>query len=411
MARPPLPLGSWGAISTDRVRPGVYRAMARFRDFDGHTRRVTATASSKAAAERALRGLLAERARPRGEEITSDTRLHELARYWLAHLDSEQRIESSTINEYRRILEKVVLPALGGLRLREVTTGRLDRFLLKTRERSVNRQRKAKLVLGAMLDLAVRHDVLPVNPARSTSKVHRPKRETKALRPDQLAEIRAAVRLWVTSERPGPKPSSDMADIIDLMLATGCRIGEVLALRWSDISLDGTRPTLTVTGTIKTERGKGTYRKPTPKSDASVRTIVLPEFAVTMLRRRAESEPNALDAVFVTRNGTWHQVVNIERRWRAIRRDTGFEWVTPHTFRKTVATLISEQVGSEEASRQLGHSSSQITLEHYIARPSVAADHAELLQAFADGSTADHVPAQETVEGPNPHETERVNDQ
>lgn len=388
MARPPLPLGSWGAISTDRVRPGVYRAMARFRDFDGHTRRVTATATSKAAAERALRALLAERARPGGEEITPDTRLHELARYWLAHLDSEQRIEASTINEYRRVLEKVVLPALGGLRLREVTTGRLDRFLLKTRERSVNRQRKAKLVLGAMLDLAVRHDVLPVNPARSTSKVHRPKRETKALRPEQLADIRAAVRLWVTSERPGPKPSSDMADIIDLMLATGCRIGEVLALRWSDISLDGTRPTLTVTGTIKTERGKGTYRKPTPKSDASVRTIVLPEFAVTMLlRRRAEGEPNALDAVFVTRNGTWHQVVNIERRWRAIRRDTGFEWVTPHTFRKTVATLISEQVGSEEASRQLGHSSSQITLEHYIARPSVAADHAELLQAsFADGS-------------------------
>lgn len=88
-----------------------------------------------------------------------------------------------------------------------------------------------------------------------------------------------------------------------------------------------------------------------------------------MLRRlRAESEPNALDAVFVTRNGTWHQVVNIERRWRAIRKDTGFDWVTPHTFRKTVATLISEQVGSEEASRQLGHSSSQITREHYIAR-------------------------------------------
>ena len=88
--------------------------MARFRDFDGHTRRVTATASSKPAAERALRALLAERARPGGEEINSDTRLHELARYWLAHLNSEQRIEASTINEYRRILEKVVLPALAG---------------------------------------------------------------------------------------------------------------------------------------------------------------------------------------------------------------------------------------------------------------------------------------------------------
>lgn len=76
-----------------------------------------------------------------------------------------------------------------------------------------------------------------------------------------------------------------------------------------------------------------------------------------------------------------------------------------------MATLISEQVGSEEASRQLGHSSSQITREHYIARPSVAADHAELLQAFADGSTADQSPAHQTVEGPKPDETESVYDQ
>ena len=49
-----------------------------------------------------------------------------------------------------------------------------------------------------------------------------------------------------------------MADIIDLMLATGCRIGEILALRWSDLDLDGDLPTLTVSGTIKTETGTGT---------------------------------------------------------------------------------------------------------------------------------------------------------
>jgi integrase len=66
--------------------------------------------------------------------------------------------------------------------------------------------------------------------------------------------------------------------------------------------------------------------------------------------------PNENDAVFATRNGTWHQVVNVERRWRQIRKDTGYEWVTPHTFRKTVATLISEASTSELASRQLGHS-------------------------------------------------------
>ena len=56
-----------------------------------------------------------------------------------------------------------------------------------------------------------------------------------------------------------------MADIIDLMLATGCRIGEILALRWSDLDLDLDLPILTVSGTIKTETGKGTYRKGHPE--------------------------------------------------------------------------------------------------------------------------------------------------
>ena len=76
---------------------------------------------------------------------------------------------------------------------------------------------------------------IPTNPARGTTQVHRPRQETKALRVEDLIEIRAAVRRWVNADRPGPKATGDMADIIDLMLATGCRIGEVLALRWSDL--------------------------------------------------------------------------------------------------------------------------------------------------------------------------------
>ncbi len=92
---------------------------------------------------------------------------------------------------------------------------------------------------------------------------------------------------------------------------------------------------------------------------------------------------NDQNAVFATRNGTWHQVVNIERRWRQIRKGTGYEWVTPHTFRKTVATLISEATTSELASRQLGHSSSQVTRDHYIAKPEVSADLSLLLETLA----------------------------
>ena len=110
-----------------------------------------------------------------------------LADLWITGLEGEGRIEQSTINEYRRVLDNLALPSGGRLKLSEITTDQLDRLLLRLQDSSVNRQR-------------------------------------------------------VNADRPGPKASGDMADIIDLMLATGCRISEVLALRWSNLDLEADRP-------------------------------------------------------------------------------------------------------------------------------------------------------------------------
>ncbi len=68
-----------------------------------------------------------------------------------------------------------------------------------------------------------------------------------------------------------------------------------------------------------------------------------------------------------------------------IREDTGLDWVTPHTFRKTVATLISERVDADTASQQLGHASPAITREFYISKPAIAADVAHILEELAGG--------------------------
>lgn len=383
--RPPTALGTWGMIRTTQVREGAYRARTRIRDKDGVTREVTATGTTKAAAERALREKLVDRATPTQQAITADTTIAKLASLWLKYLRDEGRIEATTIHEYERVLTKTVIPELGGLRLREITTSRLDLFLLRLRATSTSRQRKTKVVMGAMLGMAVRHDALAVNPVQQTSRIHREKSETRSLTLEDLNTVRSALRTWTTKQRPGPKASSGMGDIIDLMLATDARIGEILALRWSDVALDAARPNLTINGTIKTEPGRGTYRKASPKSDASLRTVVLPDFAVAVLQRRqGTTRENPSGAVFPTRNGTWQQVNNVERRWRQIRKDTGLDWVTPHTFRKTVATLIAERVGAETASQQLGHSSPTITREFYISKPAIAADVADVLAELAE---------------------------
>ena len=388
MARPPLPIGTYGNISVELVRPGVYQARTRFRDLDGMTRQVKATGRSAAAATRDLKVKIADRSAPAGDLIKPNMRISQVAEIWLTLYRAEQRSEATTANEYQRILNKVINPAIGNIRLREATAGRLER-LIKS-QTTPSRRKKTKTVLKMMLDAAVIDDAIPANPVSSTSRLRGQQNDVQALSVQDLDTVRMAVDAWVTTKRPGPKPTADMPDIIDLLLATGCRIGEVLALRWSDIDLSATPPTASISGTIKTETGKGTYRKAKPKSEASKRTIALPPFAVAVLmRRRVELPANRFNAVFATRNGTWHQVGNIERRWRAIRADTGLEWVTPHTFRKTVATVIDRDVDSETAARVLGHSSAGITKEFYIEKDRSAPDVTQLLQSFAGPKVVD----------------------
>ncbi|MCX6397443.1 MAG: tyrosine-type recombinase/integrase [Propionibacteriales bacterium] len=260
--------------------------------------------------------------------INSDMTLAELVGIWLVRLRAEGRLEAATINEYERVLRKLVVPALGDDSISALTTDGINEVLARLGAQSTNRQRKAKVIAGAMLDAAVADGAIAVNPVRGSLSVSRPKTAPRTLTLADLEAARDAVRTWMTKDRPGPKSSDDLADIIDLMLATGARIGEVLAIRWSDIDLHARQ--VVINATIKTETAKGTYRKTLPTS----RTLGLTTFGVEVLRRREQhGRRNELDAVFATRNDTWHQVNNVERRWRQIRAEAGLEWVTPDAFR------------------------------------------------------------------------------
>lgn len=261
--------------------------------------------------------------------ITDRSTVATLVDCWLEQLRAEGRLDRTTISEYERVLAKLVVPQFGDVQLHALTTEGINVVLADLGTHSVNAQRKAKVVFGAMLDAAVAHGALRVNPVRGSLSISRPKTDPRSLTRAEVEAVRAAVRAWLGKERCGPKSSADMADIVDLMLATGARIGEVLALRWRDVDLDAR--TIKINATIKTEAGIGTYRKPLTRS----RSLELPASAAETLKaRRKAIRENHLDAVFTTRNITWHQVNNVERRWRQIRLEAGLEWVTPELFRR-----------------------------------------------------------------------------
>lgn len=391
MPRPPLPLGTWGRIRRKQVAPRQFQARARFRDHDGRTRDVEARGSTAGAAERALLEMLRDRAAaPSGNEITRDTRFSRLAEMWLDEIIAEGRLAPQTINRYEDNVRNAILPALGNLRLREAASvGRLDRFLKTIAKDQPGKARHVRNVLGQILAMAVRHDAIPTNPVRDVGRLRKKRSKARALTIDDLHRVRATIRQWQRPDprRSGPRRTNDLAHIFDMLLATGARIGEVLALRWSDLDLTAAKPTATISGTLVYVRGKGTFRQDWTKSEAGYRAVTLPRFAVDMLlSRKVDAPANAHDAVFPSRKGTWLSPHNVRRQWREARTRTNLDWVTPHTFRKTVATLIDREADTKTAAAQLGHASEEITNTYYIDRPHLAPDSSDLLEKFAPDS-------------------------
>ncbi|GGQ43021.1 tyrosine-type recombinase/integrase [Couchioplanes azureus] len=388
MARPPLPVGTWGKIRTEQLGPNRHCARARFRDYDGTTRDVEAIGTTGPAAIRALQVKLRDRVAPNDDEITRETHISTLADLWLDDIIAAGEVTPQTISRYEISVRVSIVPALGKLRIREAGAGRLDKFLREVAKDRPAAARGAKVALRQMFALAVRRGALTTNPVRETGRLRNPRRKVVvALDHEQLNGVRSAIREWQkpTPGKSGPRPTGDLADIVDLMLATGARIGEILALRWEDLDLADERPTLTICGTIVYVKGKGFYRQEWTKTDAGFRSTVLPRFAVGMLMARkltANANPN--DAIFASRRGTWLSPQNFRRQWRRVRAETGLEWVTPHTFRKTVATLIDKEADTDSAAAQLGHGSKEVTKKHYIVKPALAPDNSAILEQLGD---------------------------
>lgn len=197
--------------------------------------------------------------------------------------------------------------------------------------------------------------------------------------------IRTVIKLWEhTRGTSGHNPDGQLGQIVEVMLGTSARIGEVLAIRRCDVDVTTTPATLRICGTIVTERGVGTYRQSHPKTDRSNRIVALPTFTAEALRRHlavmADRSPDAL--VFRSREGTPLTTANVRRQLRRVLEQGGITGVHPHMFRRTVATVINEQASVNLAAELLGHADPKVTIERYIRRNEhVNPLTAELLEA------------------------------
>lgn len=390
MGRPRTPIGTFGDFTYLHRANGKVIARVRYRDDDGQLRLVQASGDSLKSAERALKAKLSQRMTyiAGHGELTADSTFVTLVDVWLADLDLENKLAESTRALYERNMRQLVLPAFENYLLREISVRKVDQFI-KTlaATKSYSTAKQARTVLSLAFGLAVRYDALRENPVRDTARLRKPPSQAMALTIEQVDAIRSAARNWRRGPgMPGPPPDGQLEQIIEVMLGTSARIGEVLAIRKCDVNVTMTPATVRICGTIVSPANKPTYRQHRPKTRNSTRVVSVPSFTAEVLRQRlvvlASHPPEHL--LFFTRNDTPLTTNNVRRRLRAVLSDAGIDGVTPHSFRRTVATVLDRASGSDLAAEMLGHTSSKITKEHYI-EPDEAVNPvtAEILEVLA----------------------------
>lgn len=387
MARPNLTLGTAGRVKSTQLSAVQWVARCRYRDFDGVTRLVEKRGRTRGAAEQALARAIRDRSRGDAESvITPDTKLAAVARVWWGQL-IESDLSPSTKQLYRDRLDKQILPALGNVRVRELSVGVVDRHLEAVKLKHGNSIAKTcKSVLSGICGLAARHDAIATNPVREVARIStKPRNAPHALSVEEVQQLRAALTYDDLAVIQG------LPDLVAVLCATGMRIGEACAMSWADIDLDA--GTIAIQGTVLRLRGKGLIIN-RPKSKAGVRTLELPAWCIEMLVKRYalqfvgravrmhfSAENLHPEIVFPTQLGNLRDPSNTRRDMRWAFRRIGYEGLTSHVFRKSVATLMDQSGRSARAiADQLGHAKPSLTQDVYMGRGIRVTGAAEDLQ-------------------------------
>jgi integrase len=348
-----------GAALVATSTPGVYRRggryVVRYRDPQGRQRQRAAATLAEA---RALRSaMLADVAR--GEyRALSRTTFADYAKTWITTYQGRtaRGIRPETVADYKRDLDKDAIPFLGRLRLAEIEPRDIKAYAAHIQNRGVRPAtvRLAVAPVRALLATAVEDGLIRSNPAAGLriATLHTStdvSGETpKALTEDELRRILSNVpdrwRLFV-----------------ELVAHTGLRIGEAVALRWTDIDLTARRLS------VRRRWYRNAYAP--PKSRYGRRTIPLTPGMTEKLREHHGPDASSKDAlVFPSRAGTPLDPANLsDRVLKPAAQKAGVPWAGWHTLRHTCGTLLFRHgANAKQVQHWLGHHSPAFTLATYV---------------------------------------------
>lgn len=256
------------------------------------------------------------------------------ARFVHEHVDAKRK--ASTAKDYRSILRRIVLPALGNMDISSVARDDVAKLhhSLKATPYQANR---TLALLSKMFNWAERHDYRPdaSNPCRHIEKFRERSRD-RFLSEEELARLAQTLE---DAETNGQKSPHVLA-AIRLLLFTGARLSEILSLRWEYIDIDRSMILL-------------------PDSKTGKKAIYLSTPALEVLADvpRLEDNPHVIVGL---KPGA--HLVNLQKPWRAIRGRAGLEDVRLHDLRHSFASFAAAGGSSLPViGKLLGHTQAATT--------------------------------------------------
>lgn len=381
MGRPRNPVGQLAKVRYHRHRKGVTGDTYVW-DGTGRQHRLRLTGTSEAEALK----LLKRKASVLGGlhiEASEHSTLAHLLDDWFTKVLQRRGLRRQTEDTYRGRIERLK-KVFGAILVEQLTPARVQgiAFEISQLTKSVTERRLLRSVLKQALRYATMLAIFPVNPYNAVEPMPR-RSETPnptALNPAQVKVFRDAFADYAASVSVYSSRRKAQL-VVDIILGVGgLRINEVLGLRNRDVDFD--TGVVHVNGTLTYQPGVGVLRQDELKGRRQEREVAITPGHVGYQALQAawnESVDHSPDVPLIANvapgSNPWIGARLIRHHVEAVRQtrevvaslaETELQPsdLTPHTLRRTVATVAAQVVGSAHAAALLGHAD-QRTLETY----------------------------------------------
>jgi integrase len=272
-------------------------------------------------------------------------------------------VRPTTYECYEQIVRIHVRPALGGVKLKNLTPAHV-RGLYREKPQAGLSPRTVQYIhvtLHKALKQAAQDGLIARN---ATEAVKAPQVRRQEIRPLSAAQVKVFLETACEDR---------LEALIVLAIHTGLRQGELLGLKWEDVDLeDGT---LRVRRTLATAKGGPVLMA--PKTKSSRRSVKLTQGAMDALRSHLKGQLQEIDGagslwqenglVFASEIGEFlDRRYLTSRRFKALLERAQLPEIRFHDLRHTCATLLlSSNVNPKIVSEMLGHATIAITLDTY----------------------------------------------